>query len=166
MRADTPVNHRPPAAIPGVAMERNPYAPPGSAVAYEESGPPRARPVAIRRALFLMWASLVLEPVSLAIDGSDLLTQTGIYGLAITAVVVFAVKAWLIVKIGAARNWARNTYLVICVLGYGFVMLGIRDEAARAPLVAGIDLIMLGMDVGALYLVFFQGREWFKRLRV
>jgi hypothetical protein len=149
-----------------MAMERNPYAPPGSVVAHDESGPIRTRPVAIRRALFLMWASLALEPVSIAIDWSDLLTQSSIYGLAITAVVLFAVNAWLIVKIGAARNWARITYLVICVLGYGFVMLGIKDEAARAPLVAGIDLIMLGMDVGALYLMFFPGGEWFKRLRV
>ena len=159
MRTDAPIYNRLP-------MERNPYAPPGSVVAYDESGSSRSRPVAIRRALILMWASLALGPVSVAIDWSYLQARTYYIGLIVISVVWLAFNAWLIVKAGAARNWARICYLAMCVVGHGFALFDIEEEAARAPLLAGIDLIMLGMDLGAIYLLFFPGGEWFRTLPV
>ncbi len=152
-------------------MNRNPYAPPGATVADGDQEPAREQPLAIRRAVVLMWASLSLNILILVIDWRFQISQTPVLVLLVSQAFGIGLAVWLIVKITAGRNWARIVYLVLLALGLIFIVPEILDSASRAAHVAGLRMIELGMDFATMYLVFFPGRDWFrkpefKRLRV
>ena len=142
-------------------MSRNPYAPPGSVVAYDESV--RVKPVAMRRAVFLMWASFALNLVIVAIDWKFLVTQSSLPIVVISELIGVGIAVWLILKISVGRNWARIVYLVLLAIGLPVVVPEIMSSADRAAHVAGLKMIELGLDIGTMYLVFFPGREWFRK---
>lgn len=144
-------------------MSHNPYSPPESAVADADEGPPREKPAAIRRAIVLIGLSLVLNAFILALDWRFQRSQLPPLALIAGEAVAVILTVWIISKIDVGRNWARIVYLVLLIVGLPVILPEIMNTAERAQHVAGLKMIELGLDIGALYLMFFPGREWFRK---
>lgn len=143
-------------------MSRNPYAPPAATVADGDQLPARVKPLAIRRAVVLMWASLALNILILVLDWRFQISQAPVLVVILSEVIGVAIAVWLILKITVGRNWARIVYLVLLALGLIVIVPEILGSASRAAHIAGLRMIELGMDFATMYLVFVPGREWFR----
>jgi len=137
-----------------------------AAVVDADQEPPRVRPPAIRRAIVLMWLSLALNLVILAIDWRFQVSQMPAPVLILSALFGIGISVWLFIKIATGRNWARIVYLVLFLLGLITLAPQMLGDATRAAHIAGMRMIEVGLDFATMYLVFFPGREWFKRVRV
>jgi hypothetical protein len=145
---------------------RNPYSPPAAAVA-DTVTETRPMPGAVRRALYLYVVSFVWGMVMMMVIDRPATAAQNAEMLAIVRVVsmliVVALGAWLFWKISAGRNWARIVLLVLTALSVPAGFFEILRLAPIRPFVAGLKLVEQGMDIGVLYLLFFPGREYFKR---
>jgi hypothetical protein len=144
-------------------MSRNPYAPPEASVADGDQEPAREKPLAIRRAVALMWSSLALNILIFVIDWRFQVSQSPALVAVLSELIGVALSVWLIVKITVGRNWARIVYLVLLALALIVIVPEILGSASRAAHVAGLRMIELGMDFATMYLVFVPGREWFRK---
>ena len=73
---------------------------------------------------------------------------------------LFAASAWIVLKIGAGKNWARNSLL------WGFIIQAIYT--AWPPYHLGMDVLTgipdFGLQIYALYLLYTKpGNDWFHR---
>lgn len=148
----------------GATMSHNPYAPPTAAVA--DPPPisiPRPREVAV--AVRLLWLSFGLGLSSAAWRQSWVnplemivgLVSIGFYG---------AIIAWLIVKFGRGRNWARIVYTVLLLFGYVSILVSWTTYAAPYhghPELVGLDVIDTLADIAGLYFMFTKAANaWFR----
>lgn len=85
----------------------------------------------------------------------------------LTALFTLALLGFLTWKVAEGRNWARITLLVFFVLGAVPYVFVARGELHRSVSLAAVGFLQVGMQVGALLLVFkTPGRFWFaKRTR-
>ena len=146
-------------------MSRNPYSPPTASVA--DPPPPVAipRPREATLAVRLQWLSfalglgtgLVRQSWGDVMEWVIGLISIGIYG---------AVIAWLILKIGRGRNWARITYTVLLVLSYVSILTSWSTYAAAYrghPEMIVLDGIDTLADIGGLYFLFTKpANAWFR----
>ena len=146
------------------APERNPYAPPETRVIDAEE-PPRERPVAIKRAIVLMCIDLIFSLGLVLIYWREYTEHAPPLFMALYEFVAFSVMIWLLVKISVGRNWARITYLVLEAIFLPFMVADLPEVAAKTPLLAGMQLIVIGLDLSVLYLVFFPGRAYFAKTK-
>jgi hypothetical protein len=144
-------------------MNRNPYSPPQAAVGDADQEPVRTKPVAIRRALVLMWSSFGLNLFTTALDWRYQISQVPALILILSQVFGLGIALWLFWKIGVGRNWARVVYLVLLLIGLTAVVPEIVTTAARAAHIAGLKMIEVGLDIASMVLVFGPGREWFRK---
>ena len=142
---------------------RNPYSPP-MAVVVDAPGVMRERPDAVRRAFVFMGCNFVVTFISIALDWRHMSSVVSPIVLATYEFVVVGVLLWLYAKIWAGRNWARITYLILEGITLPGAAWSLPDIAARSPVVAGLHLIMIGLDLAVFYLLFFPGRAFFKPL--
>lgn len=142
---------------------RNPYSPPRAAVADPDSEPLRTLPRAVRRAVILMIASYALNTVILGLDWRFEASRTPPFAIVVLQVLAFVITVWLAWKIFAGRNWARIVLLVLTVPSVPALFADAITTAPRAAPIAGLDLLEMGLDIGAVYLLFFPGHEYFRR---
>lgn len=131
--------------------ERNPYSPPTAAVADISTERSLERPVAVVRAVKLLWVTFAISVLS-TIAGLLLLpTQEagGSFGVVIIVLLValgvaFAICYWIYGAIHAGRNWARVLLLVFMIIGVlSVVAIGAMLVIARQmPTVGGLDAIV------------------------
>jgi membrane-bound metal-dependent hydrolase YbcI (DUF457 family) len=143
---------------------RNPYSPPAATVADAVTAA-RPMPGAVRRALYVYVASFVLGLVMLMIRpaADPRHAELSAVATAISVGVVIVLGTWLFWKISAGRNWARIVLLVLTIISVPASFIELVQLAPTSPVVAGLKLIEQGMDIAVLYLLFFPGREFFKR---
>lgn len=146
-------------------MSRNPYSPPTASVA--DPPPPVAtpRPREATLAVRLQWLSfalglgtgLVRQSWGEVMEWVIGLLSIGIYG---------AVIAWLILKIGRGRNWARITYTVLLVLSYVSILTSWSTYAVAYrghPEMIVLDVLDTLADIGGLYFMFTKpANAWFR----
>lgn len=144
---------------------RNPYSPPAAAVA-DAAIVSRPMPSAVRRALVLFVLSFVLDLVLMILERpvaeGDYAQLTAVAN-AVSILIAVVLGAWLFWKISAGRNWARIVLLVLTVVSLPFGFYELLQLAPTRPVIAGLKLIEQGMDIGVLWLLFFPGREYFRR---
>jgi preprotein translocase subunit Sss1 len=124
------------------------------------SGSVRTRPPAIERAVMLLWVAVAIGVVSSLLS----LTMLGASFSGLLATIIgLAITAFLIIKVGEGRNWARIVLLVLFAIGLvGFVVAGGLSFGV-APFLTLIGLVQLGIEGYALYLIFTPpGSDWFK----
>ena len=147
-------------------MERNPYTPPAAAVADVASEQPVERPPSMTLAIRLLWASVVLAIVGLFTAPRQVPGVAGFVVIVITGLLVFGILAWLIVKMAAARNWARITYTVLSGLGYLGLVFTWDMQVAQfkaSPLSGVISLVNFAVGVFVLYLLYTKASSvWFR----
>lgn len=149
-------------------MERNPYAPPVSAVA--DPVEVRAeRPPEVTLAVKLLWASFFLGLVALfyqpALKNAAAPGQW--VGVLIGMAIIFGLWAWVISKIARGRNWARVLFLVIGILGTVINLLAtpmVLSFYKAQPLSGVIALINFVLEIYTIYLLLTApARAWFKQ---
>jgi hypothetical protein len=144
-------------------VDRNPYAPPKAAVADATANRQMEKPSQVTTAVRLLWSSLGLGILSSALQWEYLASLGSVGFILSVQILSFTVLAWLIWKISVGRNWARITFLVLAIIGLGF-LAQIPSVFERSPASAVVGVIQLLLQFAALYLVFADpGRRWFRK---
>jgi hypothetical protein len=142
---------------------RNPYSPP-AAVVFDAPEVMRERPGAITRAFVFIGCNFVVTFIAIALDWRHMSSVVSPIVFATYEFVAVGVFVWLLAKIWAGRNWARITYLIVEGVTLPAASWSLPEIAARSPVVAGLHLMMIGLDLAVFYLLFFPGRVFFKPL--
>ena len=148
-------------------MERNLYAPPAAPVA-DPLESLEDRPARVAWAVWLLWVSVAIGVIAPILQFTVLFSfSTVIYMLAVN-LVRNAVAAWLILKTGERRNWARILVLVWVLLGVGLIVyrwqVYIGSFKASSLLGAATWVTKLALDCTAVALLFTPAaNRWFKQ---
>ncbi len=125
------------------------------------------RPRQVSTALRLLWTSLGLGLVTSALDWSYVGAVASAGFTVAVLLVVLGLTAFLIVKMGAGRNWARITFLVLFLAGAAPYVPNLIAMYGRSLLTGTVSLLQLVLQIVALYLLFTRpGADWFRRTRV
>lgn len=163
-------------------MERNVYAPPAAAV----SDPVEIRekpPWTVVWARILVWVSLAISVGELGIaQVASVVNSPAFLPIAILSIILSPigirsiVVAWLNIRMGQARNWARITLLIVFVLGFIYVATQWQLSAVfewrnltrtvMGKTTATWLLLIIAqalLEVGALVLLFTpRANRWFR----
>jgi hypothetical protein len=143
---------------------RNPYAPPLAAVADPISPAPLHRPRQVVVATWLLWAALALGIAKWMLEWGSVDSALPLHIAMPAAVAGFAIRAWLMTKIDAGRNWARVTFLVLSLWGFVAFLATASRVFARSPTSAILKVSIYVLLLAAFSLIFTRpGSEWFKR---
>ncbi len=124
------------------------------------------KPRAVTMAVYLLWGSLVLAVLRLALDWTSLSAAPKAMLVAGVIAVVFALYAFLYAMISAGRNWARIMLLVLVAADVILSMPNVANEFGRAPLVSSLAIGASGLQVFGLFLLFTSpGKTWFQKAR-
>jgi hypothetical protein len=124
------------------------------------------KPVAIRRAIGLLWASLAIGVVKTPLDWVYLTSRASGAFNAFVIIVTFAIMVFFIWKIGQGKNWARIVFLVLFLLGIVPFFFIVRSEFARSPASGILSTVQSGLQAVGFFLVFTSpGKEWFQPRR-
>jgi hypothetical protein len=125
------------------------------------------KPLQVRIAIRLMWASMLFGiPVGF-LNANPALTKTQLIFLATFMAVVFSILGLLICKTSQGRNWARLTLLILFVPSLWPYAKTLVMMFHRSALLGGLSVIQTLLHSVGLYLVFTRpGSQWFKRSRV
>ncbi|HET7864149.1 MAG TPA: hypothetical protein VFL86_07040 [Burkholderiaceae bacterium] len=140
------------------------YAPPSTDVADPALLPALpARPRQVQIAVGLLWLSLVLSLPEAVLSNQ----QAGEDGMGVAMVVslvlIFGFIGFLNVRIYQGRNWARIVVLLLTALSVVMMLFPSAEQGAEGPLVQGLYLFDVLIEVVAIYLVFSKpGSLWFK----
>ena len=110
-----------------------------------------------------MMLSYGIDILSLVLDLNYNKSQSSPIELAVSMFLALAVTVWMAWKISAGRNWARIVLLILVVISVPRMFADTIVTAPRAPHIAGLELVEIGLDVAVLYLLFFPGFEYFRR---
>ena len=146
-------------------MTRDPrYVPPTTEVADPPVIPALpSRPRQVQVAVALLWLSLALG-VPEAVLGTRQFEGT-IMGVGVTVItlLIFGLVGWVNVKVYQGRNWARVVMLVLTALSVVTVLFPSGESTAEGPLLQGLYLFDVLIEVVAMMLVFSNpGSLWFK----
>ena len=75
------------------------------------------KPVAIRRAIGLLWASLAIGVVKTPLNWAYFTSRASAAFNAFVMIFTFAIIGFFIWKIGQGKNWARIVFLALFVIG-------------------------------------------------
>ena len=147
-------------------MSRDPrYAPPGTEVADPAQIPALpARPRQVQIAVALLWLSLALGIPEAALGTRQ--PDEGGMGVVLMVIMllIFGLVGFLNVKVYQGRNWARIVMLLLTVLSVLVMLIPSDESQAQGPLLQGLYLFDVLIEVVAMYLVFSKpGSLWFKR---
>lgn len=148
-------------------MATNPYAPPKSTVADRVSDAlPMPKPRQIRWAAFLLWTSLALGVVNLALQkASGAQSPEGGALEWVVSLVVVLIYVLFTVLISAGRNWARIVFLILFVIGAIPYFFFLNQIFAQSIAAGTIGLSQELLQFGALLLIFMKpGSVWFRRV--
>ncbi len=122
------------------------------------------KPEAVEKAVKLLWASLVIGVLKVAIDYVHLSNLAPSLFTNIILVFVFGLMAFLISKISAGCNWARVVFLILFLIGALPALGTTLDEFTRSAVLGALSVVQIVTQVIAMYLVFTSpGKEWFKK---
>jgi hypothetical protein len=143
-------------------MERNPYAPPVSAVA-DPAEVRMERPKEVTLAVKLLWASFFIGIVGVFLRPAQ---QVPFIAILIVSVLAFGFWAWVITCIANGRNWARILFFVLVGIGLVFAVLFLSTTLALykdRPFNGFLAAINYALEIYTLYLLLTApAREWFK----
>jgi len=147
----------------------NPYRPPSARVA-DVADPAAAtpRPRVVSIAVWLLWASIVLELLDELFDIYDQ-SRRGAIVVAASAITIFlvGVVCWLIFMIGRQRNWARITYAILFALGMSVHLVNWQITWNGPPRDLAAIVLQSGLQLAAVVLVFQRAANaWFRTRHV
>ena len=121
------------------------------------------KPLAVRRAIILLWASWAIGIPKTLLDWAQLTSRTSGVFNAFVIISTLAIVAFFIWKIGQGKNWARIVFLVMSLLGVVPFLFVVRSEFARSPASGLLSTVQCGIQAIAFLLLFTSpGKEWFR----
>jgi uncharacterized membrane protein len=144
-------------------MERNPYAPPVSAIADPAESRP-ARPKEVTLAVKLLWVSFFIGIVGVFLRPAQ---QVPFIAVLIVSILAYGFWAWVITCIANGRNWARILFFVLVGIGVVFAVLFLSTTLALYrghPFNAFLAALNYALEIYTLYLLLTApAREWFNQ---
>jgi hypothetical protein len=124
------------------------------------------KPSTVVRAVKLLWASLLLGPLKIALEFSYVQASGALAFVVVGLFVTFPVVAFFISKISAGRNWARITFLVMFILVFVSRLSLVVEEFDRSAVLVGIlSIAQFALQLYVLFLIFTQpGSSWFRKV--
>lgn len=149
----------------GFIVDENVRMTPVEPVDPNSAHPSNLPPHEVWRACLLIVASLVLS-LTLLIPGvaperpdepaAPFLESLGVFA------VFGGLTLWLAFKILQRRNWARWGMFVYLALTWLLAAQSVAEDFAMSPMAGVIDLISVGMEMLAIWFLFFgNGPKWF-----
>jgi len=121
-------------------------------------------PRQVQIAVALLWLSLALGIPEAVLSTRPV--EGGGVGVALTVIMLllFGLVGFLNLKVYQGRNWARIVMLALTVLSVVVMLFPSDESRADGPLLQGLYLFDVLIEVVAMYLVFSKpGSLWFKR---
>ena len=151
-------------------MAHNPYSPPIAPVADAALVPKMPRPWQVAVAVCLVWLSMLISAVGIAIEPSSLdIGDVGlmIYALfAAAALGLFLLVIFASVCIASGQRWARIIYSALVVLSLLDVYSHTAKVFANSWTLGAFDLLGTAVDVTTVILMFTPpANAWFRRPR-
>jgi hypothetical protein len=144
-------------------MERNPYAPPVSAVA-DPAESRTARPKEVTLAVKLLWVSFSIGIAGVFLQPAQ---QVPFIAILIVSILAYGFWAWVITCIANGRNWARILFFVLVGIGVVFAVLFLSTTLALyrdRPFNAFLAALNYALEIYTLYLLLTApAREWFNQ---
>lgn len=124
------------------------------------------KPAIIQPAISLLWASLAIAAVKVALDWTNFVGRGSAAMTVCIMIFTFAVIGFFVVKIGQGKNWARVVFLVLFVLGIVVAILTWRSEFAHSRLLGILSIVQAALQATALYFIFTSpGKEWYRKVQ-
>lgn len=122
------------------------------------------RPAIIQSAISLLWASLAVAAVKVALDWTNFVRRGSVAFTVFIMILTFAFIGFFVVKIGQGKNWARVVFLVIFVVGIVPAIFVWRSEFAHSRLLGILSIVQAALQATALYFIFTSpGKEWYRK---
>lgn len=135
-------------------------------VSFTPSNTTATKPAIIHFAIGLLWASLAVAAVKVALDWANFVSRGSVAFTVCLMILTFALIGFFVVKIGQGKNWARIVFVVIFVLGVVPAIFTWRSEFARSPLLGILSIVQDALQATALYFIFTSpGKEWFRKVQ-
>lgn len=138
-------------------MSDNPYEPPQAPLS-DPVGP--ARPIAVTRASWLLYASLALGTITMlpGMRGEEFSLAANLVLLAIFG----GLTVWLVHQTGQRKGWARWCLLAYLVFGWVLTFGIDSTTAGSSPLAVLLDYVCGILEVAAAWWLFTgPGARWF-----
>jgi hypothetical protein len=156
---------------------RNPYQPPAAAVSDVPEPVADTRPMAVTRAIQLLWSALAIGVVLslwdlFADDADKAYFWVSIVAIAAGLGAAFLITLWVNGAAYAGKNWGRIAIVVLTVLGaivqvWSFTVLASMEEAPPFTTidVAGVALQNL-MTFAAIFLLYTPASNaWYRAIK-
>lgn len=146
-------------------MTRDPrYAPPTTEVADTPGVPARpSRPRQVQIAVALLWLSLALGIPEAVLSSRQVEGAAAGVAVTVAMLLIFGLFGLVTVRLHQGRNWARIVMLVLTALSVVTMLFPSDESSAQGPLLQGLYLFDVLIEVIAMYLVFSKpGSGWFK----
>ncbi len=127
---------------------------------------PQDTPEQVRRAVYLLWASLVIGVLVIALDWETIGSDLGEFKTTMLVIFAFsfALPATLIYFISRRHNWARILTLVLTLGGIAFYIAWPSEVPSEPWSSIVVTMGVTLMDLAAMYWLFSgSGAEWFSR---
>ncbi|MBL8378098.1 MAG: hypothetical protein JNM79_09530 [Burkholderiales bacterium] len=143
----------------------SPFEPPKANVEVADRGAGIPKPVQVRWAVGLFWASLATSIPGMFFEAAKSQADGGLgFFLAFSAVFV-ALAVTLIIYIDRGRNWARITMLILMIVFTPLWFAQSEPAPGPQPLIDGLTYVGFVLDIVGLYFLFTRpGALWFRRL--
>jgi hypothetical protein len=138
---------------------------------HQNTSSPNAPPRTVVHAVRLLWASLAVGLVELALSMNPLRepaqvlpeAHMTIFGVFTSIALIGTAYLWVVHHVRKGRNWARVTVLILVALG---VLESLISHRALHLVPFLLNLLEILLDIAALALLFSApASQWFNRAR-
>jgi hypothetical protein len=130
------------------------------------TGDATVRPQTVGRAVLLLYTSFVMGIVRGGLEAQHIAANAPLGFVLATSSLILLISVLLVYLIGVGRAWARNTFLILFVVGLPVSVGPLVRSFAASPLSGILGLIQIVLQAYALVLLFQRpASNWFGAVR-
>ena len=128
---------------------------------------PNPKPVVVTIATRMLYSTLAIGVIRCSLEWSRLTQVTSPVLIFISMTFTLGIMLWLTYKMDNGRNWARITFLVLCILGVPFAVLPLLRSLSNSPISGALGLAQVALQLAALIFLFRRdARLWFRPVAI
>lgn len=122
------------------------------------------RPARVGNAVALLYATIGIGVFRAVLEFSTMASAATVALILLTWFIAFGLMALLVYKIGAGRNWARLTFLVLFLIGVPLVILPLLQSLSAVPISGVLGIAQFAGQAAALGMLFAEpAATWFRQ---